>query len=161
MRSPTARLVWRHAAAAWRAFCPGHSWAASAEQDGRPSGDACRAILLGLRPDGERALREPFALLRGLTVHEIVRHRHAVWLSASRDGPDVAYDHVCAAARVYACVRAAFADAVTQVERRRCLAAAATDAGAWPPSLVLPRTPLAHGRLENDLGRYRRLHCAW
>ena len=80
MRSPTARLVWRHAAAAWRAFCPDHSWAASAEQDGRPSDDACRAILLGLRSDGERALREPFALLRGLTVHEIVRHRHAVWL---------------------------------------------------------------------------------
>ena len=84
MRSPTARLVWRHVAAAWRAFCPGHSWATSAEQDGRPSDDACRAILLGLRPDGERTLREPFALLRGVAVHEIIRHRHAVWLSASR-----------------------------------------------------------------------------
>ena len=68
MRSPTARLVWRHVAEAWCAFCPGDSWAASAAQDGRPSDDACRAILLGLRPDAERALREPFALLRGLTV---------------------------------------------------------------------------------------------
>ena len=64
------RLVWRHVAAAWRAFCPGHSWAASAEQEGRPSDDACRAILLGLRPDGEHTLREPFALLRGLAMHE-------------------------------------------------------------------------------------------
>ena len=36
MHSPTARLVWRHVAAAWRAFCPGHSWPTSAAQDGRP-----------------------------------------------------------------------------------------------------------------------------
>ena len=43
MRSPTARLVWRHVAAAWRAFCPSSALAASAKQDGRPSGDACRA----------------------------------------------------------------------------------------------------------------------
>ena len=32
MRSPTARLVWRHLAAAWHVFCPGDSWATSAEQ---------------------------------------------------------------------------------------------------------------------------------
>ena len=112
--------MWRHVAAAWRAFCPGHSWAASAEQEGRPSDDACRAILLGLRPDGEHTLPvSRFALLRGLAVHEIVRHRHAMWLSASRDGPDVAYDHVRAAARIYARLRAALGDAVAQ-ERRRC-----------------------------------------
>ena len=147
MRSPTARLVWRHAAAAWRAFCPGHSWAASAEQDGRLSGDASRAILLGLRPDGERALREAFALLRGLTVHEIVRHRHAVWLSASRDGPDVTYDHVRAAARVYARVRAAFADAVTQ-ERRRCLLLQRQMRAAGLPasSCLGPHSPMAGWR---------------
>ena len=37
--------------------------------------------------------------------------------------------------------------------------AAAADAGGWPPSFVLLRTPLAHGRMAGDVGRYRRLHC--
>ena len=147
MRSPTARLVWRHVAAAWRAFCPGHSWATSAAQDGRPSDDACRAILLGLRPDGERTLREPFALLRGLAVHEIVRHRHAVWLSASRDGPDMTYDHVRAAARIYARVCATFADAVAQ-ERRRCLLLQRQMRAAGLPasSCFGPHSPMAGWR---------------
>ena len=147
MRSPTARLVWRHVAEAWCAFCPGDSWAASAAQDGRPSDDACRAILLGLRPDAERALREPFALLRGLAVHEIVRHRHAVWLSASRDGPDMTYDHVRAAARIYARVRATLADAVAQ-ERKRCLLLQRQMRAAGLPasSCFGPHSPMAGWR---------------
>ena len=92
-------------------------------------------------------MREPFALLRGLTVHEIVRHRHAVWLSASRDGLDVAYDHVRAAARVYARVRAAFADAVTQ-ERRRCLLLQRQMRAAGLPasSCLGPHSPMAGWR---------------
>ena len=43
-----------------------------------PHDDAtCRALLLGVRPEDERTMREPFALLRGIAIHEIVRHRHA------------------------------------------------------------------------------------
>ena len=119
----------------------------SAAQDGRPSDDACRAILLGLRPDGERTLREPFALLRGLAVHEIVRHRHAVWLSASRDGPDMTYDHVRAAARIYARVRAALADAIAQ-ERKRCLLLQRQMRAAGLPasSCFGPHSPMAGWR---------------
>ena len=92
-------------------------------------------------------MREPFALLRGLAVHEIVRHRHAVWLSATRDGPDVTYDHVCAAARIYAKVRAAFADAVAQ-ERRRCLLLQRQMRAAGLPasSCIGPLSPMAGWR---------------
>ena len=57
--------------------------------------------MLGVRPSSERTLAEPFALLRGLTVLEIVSHRHATWL-ALRDGVDVGEsDHVRAAGTVY------------------------------------------------------------
>ena len=32
-------------------------------------------------------MREPFALLRGIAIHEIVHHRHAVWLTSQSDAP--------------------------------------------------------------------------
>ena len=75
--------------------------------------------MLGVRPSTDRSLAEPFALLRGLTVLEIVSHRHATWL-ALRDGVDVGeYDHVRAAAAVYERVRTAYRDAL-RGDWRRC-----------------------------------------
>jgi hypothetical protein len=50
----------------------GGQWAVAAT-NGQPDLAAQRAILLGLRPSNERGLTEPFALLRGLTVLELVR----------------------------------------------------------------------------------------
>ena len=68
--------------------------------------------MLGVRPEAERTLAEPFALLRRLTVLEIVSHRHTTWL-ATRDGVEVGeYDHVRAAAAVYARVVEAYRDAL-------------------------------------------------
>ena len=90
--SPTARLVWQHIAAAWLHFAGGQ-WAVTVAS-GQPDLDAQRAVLLGIRPQSTRTFAEPFALLRGITVLELVSHRHCTWLSL-RDGVDQGeYDHV-------------------------------------------------------------------
>ena len=119
--------MWRHVAAAWSAFCPSNSWntdwarTASAEPFSGFDHVCHRAVLIGIRHETERALREPFALLRGIVVHELVQHRHAVSKQAnSADGPPLDYDHVRAASRVYARIRSAFEDAVRN-EMRRCV----------------------------------------
>ena len=71
-------VLWRHVLSAWSAKYPTETWAAGthtpqwARTDMTP--DMIRAITPGLRPTDVRS--EAFALLRALTLHEIVRTRH-------------------------------------------------------------------------------------
>ena len=57
-----------------------------------------RAVVLGLRPDGQRQLKEAFALLRGLTIDAIARSRDA---SGGSDPCTAAADLYHAAYQVY------------------------------------------------------------
>ena len=145
LRSPTALLVWQHITAAWLHFAGGQ-WAVAAAA-GQPDLDATRALMLGVRPSTDRTLAEPFALLRGLTVLEIVSHRHATWL-ALRDGVEVGeYDHVRAAAAVYERIRTAYRDAL-RGDWCRCelLQRQMRKAGLPASSCFGPSSPLSRWR---------------
>ena len=54
LRSPTARLVWRHVAAAASISLPNQTWAQAAAIEGSPDDATCRALpfLLGVRVPG-------------------------------------------------------------------------------------------------------------
>ena len=86
-------------------------------------------------------------ILRGITVLELVSHRHCTWLSL-RDGVDQGeYDHVRAAAATYERIRLAFRDALRH-ERHRCelLQRMMRAAGLPATSCFGPNSPLVRWR---------------
>jgi len=76
-------------------------------------------LLLGVRPKDERALPEPFALLRGLTAYVLINWWQEASLAVAETGVHApSRDVYRAAARLYGRIRAAF-DAACAGEHRR------------------------------------------
>ena len=139
MHSPTAELVWRHVFRAWElhfsvTFAPGR------ERE--------RAALLGLVPQPMGALRDAWQLLRGVTLHAIVAHRHATSLQlqsgGEHDRDPQPYHRLHAASSVYEAVRLAFQAAITGEHGRfKLLERQMRRAGLPASSCFGPHGPMA------------------
>ena len=98
-------LLWRHVLSAWSAKYPAETWAAGthAAQWSRAdmTPNMIRAITLGLRPT--EAQPEAFALLRALTLHEVVRTRHMAAVLRADSGlrAGTVVDHIATATGMY------------------------------------------------------------
>ena len=98
-------LLWRHVLSAWSAKYPAETWAAGthAAQWSRAdmTPNMIRAITLGLRPT--EAQPEAFALLRALTLHEVVRNRHMAAVLRADSGlrAGTVVDHIATATGMY------------------------------------------------------------
>ena len=80
-----------------------------------------RAVLIGLRPDGQSDHDEPFELLRALSIHELSRHGDRLRGRADVMGLDPSGGDLHAGARaVYSSIRRAFQRALAG-ELRRCV----------------------------------------
>ena len=87
----------------WRAFRPEDTWTDALADDagfyeitpgtGLPDDRALqRGVAIGLRPTGQQASHEAFALLRGLVIHEIESEARASAAAIKADVPPRAAD---------------------------------------------------------------------
>ena len=139
MHSPTAELVWRHVFRAWEVHF-GVTFAPGRERE--------RAALLGLVPQPMGALSDAWQLLRGVTLHAIVAHRHATSLQlqsgGEHDRDPQPYHRLHAASSVYEAVRLAFQAAITGEHGRfKLLERQMRRAGLPASSCFGPHGPMA------------------
>ena len=142
LHGPVARRVWQCVLDGFvRRWPSGSAWTAGVLRGHDASRTAQRAILLGLRPGTQAS--EAFALLRGLTVDAIVRHRNSL-SAAMRDGLREPFDALRAAADIYARVREELQAALSN-DRRRCVLLQKQMRAAGLPlnSCFGPNNPLA------------------
>ena len=146
--SPTAQRVWQQVLGGLHVAGPMRlPWGAHVMDGELPDRTALRAIVLGLipaQPAVSRADREAFALVRGLTVDALVRHRHSVSLAVAEGRVDPEYDPVRACSALYAQIRAgALAALRGEHARHRLLARQMRGAGLPLASCYGPNGPLA------------------
>ena len=113
-----ARLVWRHAIHAWSQSSPleiqGTGWARDIFDPDRPTLTIAtiRAMVLGVRPEGQQSRSEPFGLLRGIIVDTLLQWwRSAAAEARERGEHKASRDIYRAAARLYEKVRVAYDEA--------------------------------------------------
>ena len=107
---PVAIYTWYNLATACRWKNWAHTWAKEIVRIGPYRAPEWgpglrRTMLIGLRPEGERNLQEPFALMRGLTISAILAQRNAASQAKERaiaegEGWD-GVDHYWTATKIY------------------------------------------------------------
>ena len=114
------------------------------------SRDFLRAVVLGIRPQGQTHLEDAFTLLRSLVFRALIGHRHAVWVAGATAGFELT-DLWASAGRIYARVRWSFQAAVAGELRRLAQLERYSRARGLPVNPV-PRRERVDGLLGHSRG---------